>query len=152
GTIRGNRPISKHLIVLPALCVDVSCQSPPICRGRYRDFASAAINAAYGCRRVLVQRQVARRPFPIPYATRPWQCLNFLPLPQGQGSFRPTVATLGRAVGSMNSTSSSPFSSPLGRVRPRFSLRGTGPELGRAIGAVRSGWEIPIGIVARNCS
>ena len=25
-----------------------------------------------------------------PYASAPWQCLNFLPLPQGQGSLRPT--------------------------------------------------------------
>ena len=27
----------------------------------------------------------------INYASRPWQFLNFLPLPQGQGSLRPTV-------------------------------------------------------------
>src|SRR5690606_4425275 len=28
----------------------------------------------------------------VPQASRPWQCLYFLPLPQGQGSLRPIFA------------------------------------------------------------
>ena len=32
---------------------------------------------------------------PCRYAERPWQFLYFFPLPQGQGSLRPTVAAAG---------------------------------------------------------
>jgi hypothetical protein len=44
-----------------------------------------------------------------PYATRPWQFLYFFPLPQGQGSLRPTVTVFCRTLGITNSNSLSPF-------------------------------------------
>ena len=37
----------------------------------------------------------------------PWQSLNFLPLPQGQGSLRPTCTPSGKARGSASATSPS---------------------------------------------
>jgi hypothetical protein len=32
-------------------------------------------------------------PIRLAYASLPWQCLYFLPLPQGHGSFLPTLGT-----------------------------------------------------------
>ena len=76
----------------------------------------------------------------ISYALRPQQFLNFLPLPHGHGSFRPTFG-ISRRTGARSRVTSplSPFSVPAAWAATARSGRrpGTGPGIGPfAVGAV----------------
>src|SRR5256885_573738 len=74
----------------------------------------------------------------VRYATRPQQFLNFFPLPQGHGSFRPTLG-VSRRTGARSSFNSepSPFeetASPVADIRSPC-RPGTGPVAVAALGA-----------------
>jgi hypothetical protein len=91
-----------------------------------------------------------RRPS-LPYAVRPQQFLYFLPLPHGQGSFRPTLGLSLRTAG-ITSCSSSPLLSFSPLEGSKASRRGKGPAGARA-GCGLSGLSAILkGSADKNCS
>ena len=84
--------------VLGKLEASRHCTSGGLCARAGAGSATAAPNPALPS----AAEETKRRRF-IRYMVRPWQCLNFLPLPQGQGALR---GLLRQVEGSFRSTDS----------------------------------------------
>ena len=71
-----------------------------------------------------------------PHAYRPWQCLNFLPEPQGQDSLRPTLPQLLGSEGLRSVCASPPFPANAGASPAEASDNSSSPVAGSRLEAL----------------
>ena len=80
-------------------------------QAQHRCLARQARLVEYEDGRIAATRVLDQRRIPLPdQFSLPWQCLYFLPLPQGQGSLRPTLGAC-RSTGSAGFAAAAPSAS-----------------------------------------